>query len=197
MQGASHTFVQEEAQSRVHRQREDGRPQNRVYITKSLQRRFQRIHVANVSTGKGEKMQQSQDDGPRGAEPRIRVSHCRFFYRAQRRSVAELENWIIWDSGMDARAGAGGDVVRTYEEETRFVRRVAPTQFEIDVGFVPNMRVPGTFYVNDKLEELMFEELEHHTRSRGVGGFLPAMKQIANVAGLPGIVKVRKRRKHL
>jgi tRNA-splicing ligase RtcB len=34
----------------------------------------------------------------------------------------------------------------------------------------------------------MFEELKHHSASKGVGGFLPGMKQIANVAALPGIV---------
>jgi len=51
------------------------------------------------------------------------------------------------------------------------------------------MRVPGKFYVNGALRQLMFDELEFHVRKGGVGGFLPAMKQIANVAGLPGIVK--------
>ena len=63
--------------------------------------------------------------------------------------------------------------------------------FEIDQGFVPNMRVPGRFYVNGKLEPLMFDELRFHASKAGggQGGFLPAMKQIANVAGLPGIVK--------
>ena len=33
------------------------------------------------------------------------------------------------------------------------------------------------------------EELQQHTRASGVGGFLPAVKQIANVAALPGIVR--------
>ena len=37
----------------------------------------------------------------------------------------------------------------------------------------------------------MFEELEMSTKFGGVGGFLPGMKQIANVAALPGIVGVR------
>lgn len=37
----------------------------------------------------------------------------------------------------------------------------------------------------------MFEELEISTKFGGVGGFLPGMKQIANVAALPGIVGVR------
>lgn len=66
-------------------------------------------------------------------------------------------------------------------------------------------QVEGKFYVNKKLEELMFEELRQHCGARGklsasialtfdpgVGGFLPACKQIANVAALPGIVGVRR-----
>lgn len=73
------------------------------------------------------------------------------------------------------------------------------------------------FYVNDVLKDLMYDELKHHCASRGtvqrpnlghqlkciwsviciypravgVGGFLPAVKQIGNVAALPGIVGVR------
>ena len=35
---------------------------------------------------------------------------------------------------------------------------------------------------------MMFEELKQFSCSGGVGGFLPGMKQIANVAALPGIV---------
>lgn len=51
------------------------------------------------------------------------------------------------------------------------------------------LQVEGVFYVNEALEKLMFEELRAACGSRGFGGFLPAMKQIANVAGLPGIVR--------
>ena len=36
----------------------------------------------------------------------------------------------------------------------------------------------------------MFEELRLSCKSGGMGGFLPGMKQIANVAALPGIVGV-------
>ncbi|XP_023573128.1 tRNA-splicing ligase RtcB homolog, partial [Octodon degus] len=50
------------------------------------------------------------------------------------------------------------------------------------------LQVEGVFYVNDALEKLMFEELRNACRGGGVGGFLPAMKQIGNVAALPGIV---------
>jgi len=50
------------------------------------------------------------------------------------------------------------------------------------------MKVEGVFYVNDFLRELMFDELRHFAASGDYGGFLPGMKQIANVAALPGIV---------
>ena len=48
----------------------------------------------------------------------------------------------------------------------------------------------GVFYVNGVLERMMFDELRQSCRSGGYGGFLPGMKQIANVAALPGIVGV-------
>ena len=69
-----------------------------------------------------------------------------------------------------------------------FLSRVSANQWIVNEGFVPNMRVPGTFYVNKPLETLMFEELQQHVDSGGHGGFLPAVKQLANVACLPGIV---------
>lgn len=50
------------------------------------------------------------------------------------------------------------------------------------------MKVEGIFYVNKNLEPLMFEELKNSCKSDGIGGFLPGMKQIANVAALDGIV---------
>ena len=51
------------------------------------------------------------------------------------------------------------------------------------------MNVPGTFYVNGELQSLVFSELQQFTRATAQQGFLPALKQIANVAALPGIVK--------
>ena len=45
------------------------------------------------------------------------------------------------------------------------------------------------FYANDLLQELIFDELRVFNRGSGYGGFLPAVKQLANVAALPGIVK--------
>lgn len=51
-------------------------------------------------------------------------------------------------------------------------------------------QVEGIFYVNDPLERIMFDELKQHSAHQRFGGFLPGMKQIANVAALPGIVGV-------
>jgi len=81
--------------------------------------------------------------------------------------------------------------VRTYAEECKYLKRINSTCFEVQKGFVPNMRVPGQLYVNSELEKLLFVELEQYCRTAqdGMGGFLPAFKQVANVAGLPGIVK--------
>ena len=75
-------------------------------------------------------------------------------------------------------------------QEMEFIESIAPCQYLVKKGFVPNMRVPGTFYVNDQLCSLIFEELQAAVDKGGVGGFLPAVKQIANVAALPGIVQV-------
>jgi tRNA-splicing ligase RtcB len=47
----------------------------------------------------------------------------------------------------------------------------------------------GVFYINNALQPLVIGELQHHCEADGYGGFLPAVKQIANVSALPGIVK--------
>ncbi|CAD5212774.1 unnamed protein product [Bursaphelenchus okinawaensis] len=77
---------------------------------------------------------------------------------------------------------------RTYQEEVEYIQRLTDVSFAIRKGFVPNMNVEGRFYVNGALEPLMFEELELCVNHGGIGGFLPAVRQIANVASLPGIV---------
>uniref|UniRef100_A0A1I7SRQ9 3'-phosphate/5'-hydroxy nucleic acid ligase n=1 Tax=Bursaphelenchus xylophilus TaxID=6326 RepID=A0A1I7SRQ9_BURXY len=78
---------------------------------------------------------------------------------------------------------------RTYEQEVEYIQRLSDVSFAIRKGFVPNMNVEGKFYVNSALEPLMFEELKLCVEKGGIGGFLPAVRQIANVASLPGIVK--------
>lgn len=71
-----------------------------------------------------------------------------------------------------------------------YIEALSPYHYKIQQGFVPHMRVPGVFYVNDRLKDLLFEELQTYCQRGEHGGFLPAVKQIANVAALPGIVKV-------
>lgn len=79
---------------------------------------------------------------------------------------------------------------RSFNEEMNFIQRKTDAMYHIKEGFVQNMSVPGVFYVNAALEKLMFDELRQFSRqSSNVGGFLPAVKQIANVSALPGIVK--------
>jgi len=90
---------------------------------------------------------------------------------------------------MEDIGGTGKMLRRTYQQEMAYLERVTPTQWRVKEGFVPNMRVPGVFYVNERLERLMFEELEAYVDRGDVGGFLPAVKQIANVACMPGIVQ--------
>ena len=80
-------------------------------------------------------------------------------------------------------------IVRTFEEERAYLKQLAPCEWRIEQGFVKGMRVPGTFYVNGELQSLVFSELEQFTRATAQAGFLPALKQIANVAALPGIVR--------
>jgi tRNA-splicing ligase RtcB len=56
-------------------------------------------------------------------------------------------------------------------------------------AWCPACGCPASFYVNDRLKSLIFDELHAATQRGGQGGFLPAIKQIANVAALPGIVR--------
>jgi hypothetical protein len=79
--------------------------------------------------------------------------------------------------------------MHTYRQALGFIEKKSTVEYKIGTGFVPNMRVPVTFFVNDAISPLLFEELEHYCKSGGYGGFLPAVTQMANVAALPGIVK--------
>ena len=54
------------------------------------------------------------------------------------------------------------------------IKRVGPYEWEVPIGFVPGMRVPGRFFLSEKLAE---------TLEKG------AVQQLANVATMPGIVK--------
>lgn len=73
------------------------------------------------------------------------------------------------------------------DDKLKLVEKVGKHKFKINEGFVANMKVPCYFYSNPALEKLMFDE--YRNSSEGNSVFLPAMKQLANVAALPGIVK--------
>ena len=51
------------------------------------------------------------------------------------------------------------------------------------------MHVPGMVYVSPHLKSLLDAELQQYHDAAQLGGFVPAVRQIANVASLPGIVK--------
>ena len=59
--------------------------------------------------------------------------------------------------------------------------------YEIPIGFVPNMRVPGRFYATKDMADFAFEELNNWIKNKNAG--LPSIMQIAFVATLPGIKK--------
>ena len=97
------------------------------------------------------------------------------------------------DEGAPIGGGHKGLVreaeVRTFEQERKYIKKLSPFKYEISKGFVNGMYCKGTFYVNSALEGLVLDELKNSCECAGHGGFLPAVKQIANVAALPGIVK--------
>jgi hypothetical protein len=49
-------------------------------------------------------------------------------------------------------------------------------------------QVPGVFYVNQALEEIVFDELRQHVTAGGYGGFLPAVKQVRLLVLRPLVV---------
>ncbi|KYK68410.1 DNA segment, Chr 10, Wayne State University 52, expressed family protein, partial [Toxoplasma gondii TgCatPRC2] len=88
---------------------------------------------------------------------------------------------------------AGG--ARSFDQEKAYIARDPnfPCRYTVKRGFVEGMQVEGHIYVNDALRSLLFDELRQYTAQGGgrgapTGGFLPALKQVANVAALPGIV---------
>ena len=59
-------------------------------------------------------------------------------------------------------------------------------------GFVPNMKVPAEIIVNNDLQTLLVQELQDSCcvpKAQAGSAFIPALRQAANVAALPGIVK--------
>jgi tRNA-splicing ligase RtcB len=97
-----------------------------------------------------------------------------------------------------------------YQDEMKYIQRMSSTHYRVNPGFVPNMCVPADIIVNSDLQELLTTELKesmvakmaYSSKSKSKGcdcgrrgkkrsnpSFIPALKQMANVAALPGIVR--------
>ena len=72
-----------------------------------------------------------------------------------------------------------------------FVSRVSENIWEIAPGFVDNMIVPARFYASDALLPAVLAELRAFAARNkpGCEAFMPALKQLGNVASLPGICR--------
>ena len=81
---------------------------------------------------------------------------------------------------------------RTLEEELSYLKRISPTRYQVQIGFVPNMKVPAEIIVNNDLQTLLVQELKDSCcgfKCEAGASFIPAIRQAANVAALPGIVR--------
>ncbi|OHS95859.1 tRNA-splicing ligase RtcB [Tritrichomonas foetus] len=67
------------------------------------------------------------------------------------------------------------------------IKLVEPCVYEIPIGFVPNMKVPGRFFATPEMAEASFQELSEWMENRNKG--LPSILQIAFVASLDGVTK--------
>lgn len=110
---------------------------------------------------------------------------------------------LSMDSPIHLKAVIPSNKPRTFEEELEYLEKLSHTKYRVKIGFVPNMIIPADVIVNQTLEDILLEELEEtccscsisghgtttQSKSKRSGGFIPALKQMANVAALPGIVK--------
>lgn len=67
------------------------------------------------------------------------------------------------------------------------IQQIGECTYEIPIGFVPDMKVPGIFYSTPDMAELAFQELDNWMSNQNCG--LPSIIQIAYVATLDGITK--------
>lgn len=58
-------------------------------------------------------------------------------------------------------------VCGTWLQEASFIKQLDDNKFLIEKGFVPDMSVPGTFYVNKNLSPLLFEVGDTGRRGEG------------------------------
>ena len=110
------------------------------------------------------------------------------------------------NTANDDDTTAASAIIRTYQEELTFLEKINANRYRVNIGFVPNMTIPADVIVNQPLEKLLLAELKEscscecdddkakgasktHFSPKKMGGFIPALKQMANVAALPGIVR--------
>jgi hypothetical protein len=58
-------------------------------------------------------------------------------------------------SALDSRVQALS--FTSYEEQLQYLTKESSMRYRTDVGFVPNMKVPGYVLVKDELEHLLLE----------------------------------------
>ena len=91
-----------------------------------------------------------------------------------------------------------GAAVRTYEEECAFLHAAPPPASSVEhcirKGFVPGMRVGGTFFLSADLLALQMSELRQYAdaaASGGYGGFLPVSARRRDCLRLGGDAAAR------
>lgn len=67
------------------------------------------------------------------------------------------------------------------------IKEISPNTYEIPIGFIPDMKVPGIFFASKDLFQLALKEVEDWNENQKSG--LPSILQVAHVSTLPGISK--------
>jgi len=72
-----------------------------------------------------------------------------------------------------SKVGAVDTITRPRSIQSRLdhLSQISSTEYCLQIGFVPNMRIPAQVYVNTNLESLLLSEFDHEVSSSG-GGFL-------------------------
>lgn len=88
-----------------------------------------------------------------------------------------------------------------YERLLTHLTKISDTRYRVNEGFAPNMRIAADLWVNPAIEKLLLEELlqasqhikldtsKNKKKESQMGGFIPALEQLANVAALPGVIR--------
>ena len=70
-------------------------------------------------------------------------------------------------------------------QELSYVDKVSEFQYDIKEGYVPNMRVPGRFYVNSALAPLILDEIKQHCNRNNVSSFRSSPHAYDGCQGTP------------